>query len=127
MGWILGRCFVCLFLSHHLRTSNDSSLGVYYDRGICTYVSNDSDYKCTVLSSSFKRYRTTETEESIYYFLLLLCKSKANEYLIWVVGKLITKLSCILIINELNYQYATVLPRELATCRAFLYFQNSFQ
>ena len=28
-----------------------------------------------------------ETDESIYRFLLLLCKSKANEYLIWVVGE----------------------------------------
>ena len=47
-----------------------------------TYVSNDSDCKCTVLSCSFKRYRTTETDESIYRLLLLLCKSKDNEYLI---------------------------------------------
>ena len=46
-----------------------------------TYVSNDSDCKCNVLSCSFKRYRTIETDELIYRLLLLLRKSKANEYL----------------------------------------------
>src|SRR3954463_2506252 len=42
-------------------------------------VYKSEDWKCTVVSCSFKRYRIHRDYESIYRYLRLLCKAKASD------------------------------------------------